>query len=281
MTKFYKFALLSAFAVASVPASASIIFSDTFSQPTLDPAWQVLAGQGSTSMPGDLHYTNQGPQSAPGGWNTTSLSLAYSFTGTNWEIDTVSTSHLNWCTSSTYSGPPNPNFGCSSGAQRSQVFVSFDPVTSGNRSALVGSNVAIFDRGIDAWYGDNSLTASYGGNSATGLLNPADTNVNNNVVGGTYWYQFIRSGGLLTMNYSYDGVHYATALTANLADPNNPFNELVLSGETYMSVGSSTDFTSVNIASVDSVPEPATWLLFFVGSSLLACRRVFARRGSR
>jgi hypothetical protein len=269
--------LLSAAAFVSGPAMAASIFSDNFSGATIDPAWQLLAGQGSYSMVGDLRYNNQGPLSSPSGWSTTSLSLAYTFAGTEWEIDTVSTSHLAWCTSGSYTGPAMPNFGCSSGAQHSLVFVSFDPFTAADRTAYAGSNIALFDRGIDAWYGSNSLSASYGVTNTSGLLEPSDSGISSNIAGGTYWYQFIRNGGTLTMKYSSDGVHFNTAFSTPLANPANPFNELVLSGQTYWNVGSYSDFTSVNIfspdgivISPDGVPEPTTFGLFGLGLLALA-----------
>lgn len=161
--------------------------------------------------------------SSPTLWATTSLTLALAFTGLNWELYTKATYSLDWCTSgNSYTGPPVPNNSCSSGAQRPQVGVSFNPVTASDRSAFGGPGYAYFDRGTDAHYGDNRLFANFGSAYAPGLLNPADEAINNNVADGTYWYQFIRDGGTLTMNYSYDGTHYFTALSAPVPDPSSP-----------------------------------------------------------
>lgn len=249
--------LMLAFGQGAKLSAETIIFSDDFTGP-LNAAWQVLPGQGSYSVAGgQLRYYNEGPQSSPSVWVTTSLSLAFPFTGTNWEIDTKAAFSLDWCTSgNSYTGPSVPTPSCSSGAQRPQVIVSFDPVTASDRSSLAGNNYADFDRGTDAYYGDNHLTASYGATSVSGLLNPADAGIVNNIADGSYWYQFIRDGGTLTMNYSYDGVHYVTALSTQLANPSSSFNELLLTGTTYETAGSFTDYDYVRITS--AVPEPSS-----------------------
>jgi hypothetical protein len=75
---------------------------------------------------------------------------------------------------------------------------------------------------------------------------------------GTYWFRLIRSGGTITMKYSSDGVNYLTALTATLADPLDPYNELLLDGITHSSAGSFTDYDFVQIS---SVPEPGGLIL--------------------
>lgn len=243
---------------ATVPGAnnamaGSIIFSDDFTGPSLDPAWQVQPGQGSYSLVGgNLRYYNQGPRSGPGGWFTTSLTLALPFTGTHWEIDTKATYNLYWLNS----------LGNSSGAQRPQVMLSFDSVSPYN-------DYADFDRGVDAYYGDNHLSAWYinqqGQTSALGLLNPADAAIINNIADGTYWYRIVRDGGTLTMAYSYDGVNYNTAFSAPLANPSSSYNQLLLSATTWETVGSFTDYDYVTISS--AVPEPGSLILF--GSALL------------
>jgi len=270
--------------LGAVTAKAdSIIYSDNFSGSTLNPAWQVLPGQGTYSLNGDLRYYNQGPLSSPTVWDTTSLALALPFNGTNWVLDTEATYSLNWCTSGNYTGPSTPNQTCSSGAQDPQVIVSFAPVTASDRSALADStNFADFSRGTDAWYGADYLSASYGGASVTNLLSPADSSITGNIAGGTYWYQFVRNGGMLTMSYSTDGINYNTALTVSLADPSNPFNELLFSGSTYLTVDSFTDYHDVTITALSSAPEPATWSLVLGGVLIFGPvamrRRNFRRR---
>ncbi len=279
-------AALSLLLWATAPGAATaladtVIFSDNFTESTLNPAWQVLPGQGTYSLAGDLRYVNQGPLSSPYGWATTSLSLALPFTGTDWEADVKASYSLAWCAPGfTYTGPPVPNFSTSSGAQRSDVMVSFDPVTGSDRSALSGNNVAAFDRGVDAWYGANVLSASYGSDLASGLLNPAASTIDNNIAGGTYWYQIVRNGGTLTMSYSYDGVHYSTALSTSLADPSSSYNELLLTGWTYLNAGSYSDFDSVTIKSLSPspMPEPSAWIPLAVG---LACIAVKLRLRNR
>jgi hypothetical protein len=269
--------LLLAFAsVASQIAMAGTIFQDNFNSPVLNPAWQTLGGQGAYSVGGnDLRYYAQGPQSSPAGWSTTSLALALPFQGTNWVLDTEVTYSLDWCLGGSYTGPSVPNQGCSSGAQRPQVMVAFDPVTSLDRSALGGLNYADFDRGTDAWYGADSLSAWHGTTTAQGLLNPADSGIVNNIAGGTYWFRITRNGGTLTMNYSSDGVHYTAALSALLANPSGSFNELVLSGTTFLTAGSFADY---HFVSITDAPEPGVALLSSLGLALLGALRFGRRR---
>jgi len=261
--------------IAAGDARADIIFYDDFAGTSLTPAWQVLPGQGAYSVDNGLQYDDQGPLSSPSGWSTTSLSLGLPFTGANWQIGVEATSSLDWCTGGTYTGPSVPNQSCSSGAQQTQVGVSFAPVAASDRSALQGDTYAFFDRGTDAWYGYNQLSASFGSSSVSGLLNPADSAINDNIAGGTYWYQFVRNGGTLTMSISSDGVKYVTALSETLANPSSSFNELVLTGETYLTAGSFTDYSSVNITTLSSAPEPSTWAMLGVGMMLM----LLGRRG--
>src|SRR5207237_810585 len=93
-------------------------------------------------------------------WSSPALTLALPFTGTNWKIEIKGTYSLNWCTSGTYTGPAAPNFTCSSGSQGPEVLVKFNPGVIGNNYA--GSDYTVIERVIDAWYGTNSLSASYG-----------------------------------------------------------------------------------------------------------------------
>ena len=259
---------------------ASTIFSDNFTGPSLNPAWEVLPGQGAYTVGSGLQYYNQGSLSSPSGWSTTSLSLALPFTGTEWELDMKATYNLDWCLQgyacSNYTGPSVPTATGSAGAQRPQVIVSFDPVTAGDRSALAGTNYADFDRGVDAFYGDNHFIASYGGNSTGNLLNPADATITDNVADGSYWLQVIRDGGTITMNYSYDGVHYFNALTEQLSNPAGTYNELILSGTTYLTDGSFTNFANVDITT--PAPEPSSMVLLTLSIASVAIARRKLRR---
>lgn len=266
MSRFFANALLLTLAGTN-SAVATVIYSDNFSGPTLNPAWQVLSGQGTYAMVGDLRYSNQGPQSSPGGWATTSMSLSLPFTGTNWQADVTATYSLQWGSSGNYTGPSVPSPGNSSGAQAPQVIMSFDPITEGNRTGLSGpGNYADFYRGVDAFYGSNVMEAFYGATTVPGLINPADLMINNNVAGGTYFYRFGRNGGTLTMLYSYDGLNYFTALTTALSNPLSNFNQLLLSATTFSSAGSFTDFTNVTITDT-TIPEPGAFTL--IASALL------------
>jgi hypothetical protein len=243
-------------------ALAATVFSDDFSGATLDPAWQVQPGLGTYSLVGgQLRYYGVGA-SAPYGWGSPSLALALPFTGTDWEIDIKATYNLYWLDST----------GNSSGGQWGKIMVSFDPVSEYN-------DYSDISRRIDAWSGINELSASYGSTSAPGLLNPADATIQNNIADGTYWYQIIRAGGLLTINISHDGANYQPALSVSLSNPSGSYNELLLSGATYTTVGSYTDYDYVSIT---AAPEPGTWGIAVVG--LLGLNwfgRRLKRRGAR
>src|SRR5579884_3277400 len=197
-------------ALAPTALADSVIFSDDFNGSTLNPAWQIMPGQGSYTVGGGhLRYFNDGPRTSTTGWYSPALTLALPFSGTHWEIRTEATYNLQYLDSS----------GVSSGAQGPEVLVKFNPGTT--TSAFGGPNYAGTDfvrieRNIDAGYGSNTLSADYGNVVNNNLLNPADT-IQNNIGDGTYWYEITRDGGTLTVDYSYDGTHFKTALTAALA----------------------------------------------------------------
>ncbi|HXK03880.1 MAG TPA: hypothetical protein VMS37_15870 [Verrucomicrobiae bacterium] len=258
----------------NVALADTMIFSDDFNGTSLNPSWQVQPGQGSYSVGGgNLRYYLQGPLSSPFTWFTTSTNLAYAFTGTDWEIDTKATYHLVWL----------DNSGNSTGAQAGQVLVSF------NQSSP-SSDVAQFGRGVDAWYASDYMTASYGAASSANVINPADgtipscqpycAGVTNNVADGQYWYQIIRHGGSLQMNYSYDGITYNTALSVTLADPADTYNDLLLSATTYSTAGSYTDYDYVYVKGLSStVPEPGAAILLgtVLAGLLTGMRTKFSR----
>lgn len=247
--------------VALSPAitKADVVFSDDFTSSTLNPAWQVLPGQGSyTTGGGYLRYFNDGPTASTTGWYNPALTLALPFTWTNWEIDTKVTYNLDWCLSGTYTGPPTPNPGCSSGAQGPEVLVKFNPAvttSSYGGADYAGLDYMSIERNTDAYYGSNELVASYGSVSSPNLLAPGDMNINNNIADGAYFFQIIKDGGTLTVKYSSDGSSYATAFSTSLSDPTSTYNELLLGGITYESAGSYADYSFVNIT---SAPEPSS-----------------------
>ena len=129
-----------------------------------------------------------------------------------------------------------------------------------------GTDYAVIERDIDAYYGADFILASYGAVSNANLLNPTDAIINNNIADGTYWYQFIRNGGMLTVNYSYDGSHYANAFSTALSNPTSSYNELLLGGITYLTAGSYTDYEYVDITA--PTPEPSSVVLLTL---CLAC----------
>lgn len=264
------------FALSATVSLAGNIFYSTFSGTTLDSAVQVLSGTGSYALDGDLRYNNAGPLASPSGGSNTSLTLAIPFSGTRWEAAVDVSFALDWCTlGNDYSGPSVPTMSCSAGAQAGQTGISFVPVTEDDRSGLAGPSYGYFDRGVDAWYGADTLTANFASDSAEGLLNPADSSISDNIAGGTYYYRFARDGGVFTMSYSYDGVNYSTALTEALSDPFSSYNELILSGTTFLNEASHSDYSLVSITAPDA-PEPGTYLL--VGSGLVAVSILRRRR---
>ena len=248
--------------LAAGSARATVVFSDSFTEATLNPEWQVLGGQGSYTMTGSsLRYFNDGPLSSPTTWSTTSMALALPFTGTRWTATIEATYNLYWLLPGygSYNGPAQPTYSGSPGAQEPRVLMAFAPVTAGDRSALTNpNNVATFARNIDPYYGSDTLTAQYGGSTSANLLTPAEMMITNTIADGTYWLQFTRNGGSLTMSYSTDGTNYQTAYSAMLADPSNDYNELLLTGLTYLTAGSFTDYKNLTITAPDAVPEPAS-----------------------
>ena len=156
--------------------------------------------------------------------------------------------------------------------------MSFDPVSEADRSALGGTNYADWYRDIDGYYGSDQLIASYGAAGSANVLNPADLNVTGNVAGtSTYWLQIVRDGGGLSMNISYDGTTYTNALTTTLTDPANSFNELVLSGTTFETAGSFTNFDYVSITGT-STPEPSSAVIGLSGLMLMLLGRLWVLR---
>jgi hypothetical protein len=266
------FLVAGATVTTSNTARADTIFFDNFAGSILNPSWQVLPGQGGYSVGGgQLRYYNDGSVASTTGWYNPALTLALPFTGTNWEIDTKATYNLHWLDS----------FGNSSGAQGPEVLVKFNPAvtTSGYGGPdYAGGDYAVIERDIDACTGctpANYLFAGYGAAGNSNLLNPADAGVppKNNIGAGTYWYQIIRNGGTLTINYSGDGINYAAALSAPLADPSGSYNELLLGGATWESAGSHTDYAYVNITAPSSVPEPSSFVLLALGVMGVAVKR--------
>jgi hypothetical protein len=94
--------------------------------------------------------------------------------------------------------------------------------------------------------------------TSANLLTPAEMMITNTIADGTYWLQFTRNGGSLTMSYSTDGTNYQPAYSATLANPSNDYNELLLTGLTYLTAGSFTDYKNLTITAPDAVPEPAS-----------------------
>src|SRR5690348_3253336 len=173
-------------ATANIASADSTIFSDAFTEGTLNSAWQVLPGQGSYSVgDGRLRYNNSGPQASTTGWYSPALTLALPFNGTNWVISTKATYNLKWLNSA----------GNSSGAQGPEVLVKFAPGSSTSGFGgpnYAGTDYAVIERDIDAYYNANYLSAAYGSVSNNNLLNPEDTTITDNIADGTYWYEITR-----------------------------------------------------------------------------------------
>src|ERR1039458_4809905 len=142
-------------------AQVPLPFTDDFTGSTLNPAWQVLPGQGTYSVGGgQLRYNNVGTLASTTGWYNPALTLALPFTGTAWKIEIKATYSLKWLNSGTYTGPAVPTYSGSSGGQGPEVLVKFAPgvTTSGYGGPnYAGSDVTVIERGIDAWYGGNDV----------------------------------------------------------------------------------------------------------------------------
>jgi hypothetical protein len=264
---------------AGANAIAGTIFSDNFTETALGSPWQVLSGNGSYTVGGGhLTYYNKGPQSGPGGWQTTSESLVLPFAGTNWQLDIQATYSLDWLQPGySYTGPVQANTANSSGAQDARAMVAFDPATESDRTSLGGTNVAWFSRVIDAWYGTDQFDAIYGGGGSS-LQKPVDTWIVDNVVGGTYWLRFVRTGGTLVMSYSTNGTSYLPGMTSTLAEPSSSYNEFAISGLTFLTAGSHTDFSNLTIQSLNGSEAPEPGGLPLAASGLVAGALFLARR---
>jgi len=261
--------------VGPAAAQTALPFSDNFQSSTLNPAWQLLPGQGSYTVGGGhLRYYSDGPDAATTGWYYPALTLALPFTGTNWTIETKATYSLVWNICESYTGPPAPlQNGCSSGAQGPEVLVSFSSGTTTSVDGgpnYAGSDVAFLQRIIDPWYGADTLSAFYGAASSANVLTPADATIENNIADGTYWYRITRNGGTLTISVSSDGANYTLALSTTLSNPTGTYNKLLLGGTTFSTAGSYTDYSYVHITGNGTSPGVpvaegigATWIQVF------------------
>lgn len=249
-------------------AQVTLPFTDNFSGPTLDPAWQVLPGQGSYTVGGGvLRYYNDGPVASSTGWYNTALTLALPFTGRNWKMEIQAKYNLFYV----FPG------GNATGGQGPEVLVKFSPDFAPGgygTPSYAGYDFAVIERDIDACTGCNPanyLFAGYGAVGNSNLLNPADagTPPPNNIGGGTYWYQIIRQAGMLTLNVSYDGTNYFQAFSAPLSNPSSTFNELLIGGITFLTAGSYTDYGPVTITSLETPATTQTTLSSSANPSLL------------
>lgn len=228
-------------ALCALADSSGANFSDEFTGPALDPAWVVRPGQGSYSfVSGNLRFFNEGPLSSPWTWMTTSMVLAHPFTGTQWEFEAKVRYNLVYLNS----------LGNSAGAQASLLIFH---IGAGASAVDVTIN-----RGVDAWYGNNTLLTSLCSVSLCSpivpMLNPADAAVVGNVADGTYWFRIARDGGTITVRYSFDGATWQTAFSAPLPNPSEQLNELLISGQTWETVGSFADFDYIRAIGPRNAP---------------------------
>lgn len=237
--------LVTVLMVASVSYSVSadeLSFEEDFSTPTLDPAWEVVPNLGSYSLtdnPGYLRYSFTGSRAYSGGWMQNyqqsgywrpSLTLLRQFDGENWVLTTKADYNLH-----------AHNSGSSTGAQRQTLWMALGEDTN---------DYIFLDRGIDWWYGHDSLLrvqlVSNGVSVAyfQGELVPIGSDGWGR---DTYWYEITRNGEEISVRYSNDGITYTTAFTASLSEPVAATQRAIIDMSLWNSVGSYTDWDYINV----------------------------------
>jgi hypothetical protein len=71
------------------------------------------------------------------------------------------------------------------------------------------------------------------------------------------------------MKYSYDGATYQTAFSTTLTNPTSSYNELILSGTTWATAGSYTDYDYITITSRDTTEFQINFTTFIRGNSII------------
>jgi hypothetical protein len=257
---------VSLFILCGMRANAIADFYDDFSSSTLRPEWQTSPGGGSYSLtanPGYLRYYSQGRNTADGSppvWGPT-LGLIVPFEGTQWVLKAEATYHLRYTVN-----------GGSTGGQGANLVVGFgDDMTS----SVYRDDLLTIERGVDAWYGVNSLIARASDDPGVsglvdvrGLLAPDDVVVNEWVTH-TYSYEITRNADQLGLRYSYDGLNFIDVFTVTFPNGLADMQRLRLDAGAWATAGSYVDW---NYVSVEQVPVPGAVLLGALGLSCAGWR---------
>ena len=226
------------------------IFKEDFSNPQLDPAWQVvqtfpwLGGYSLTDNPGYLRYYLTGSLGYNGGWTPTSgsgwpwywkpsLTLLRQFDGGNWILKTKV--GYNLCAH--IGGTSQWN---STGGQYQYFYIAFGE----------GANEYIqIYRGVDWWYGFNSLAMGLVRNGVEvarfdGTPSPIG---DDGWARENYWYEITRNGEEITVRFSNDDINYTTAFSASLTEPVTTTQRAIIDMALYNAAGSYVDWDYIYV----------------------------------
>jgi len=226
------------FAISFESAEGATGFREDFSDPILDPSWQILSGLGSYSLtdrPGYLRYYLMGPRAHASGWQgigvsgwwSPSLTLIRPFEGTDWVLKAKATYNLRW-------------YG--TGAQGQNFWIAFGEGTD--------DYLHIY-RGVDQWYGANYMLAQLVSDGISVALRE-DLRAPDDVVIAdwlryTYWFEVTRKGQEITVRVSYDGTNYFHVFTASLISPVGSSQRAIISANVWTTAGSHVDWDYIYV----------------------------------
>ncbi|MBN8732148.1 MAG: PEP-CTERM sorting domain-containing protein [Acidobacteria bacterium] len=245
------FRLLIVMAMAgSALLSAPLSFSDDFSGPALDPAWNIKPGTGTYSLsanPGNLRMQVTG-STHPSGDNP-SVWLYREFSGAEWTLDTF----------------VDYTMGSGNGRQITTRVIFGD----------------ILDKGFNEinWYRTKDNLGGGGEGNVPTVYIDGGAHVAGSVIGlspsDSYYFRVTRSGQHVELLHSQDGSSYTLALQHDYVTPLGNDQLVFLSVSSFASGQLAYgDFDYIN---VEGVPEPGTFGLLAAGLlSVIAFRK---RRG--
>jgi hypothetical protein len=228
------------------------IFTEDFSTPQLDPAWQVvqtvpgLGGYSLTDNPGYLRYYLTGWLGYSGGWTlnyqsigwTSSLTLLRQFDGENWILRTKADYNLH---------ARDMNTGNSTGVQGQKLFIALGEETN---------DYLYIYRAVDWWYSYNALVMGLVSNGVEvahfdGVPSPIGID---GWARETYLYEITRNGQEITVRFSNDGINYATAFSASLTEPVTATQRAIIDMCVYLPFGSYVDWDYIHVEPGNQLP---------------------------
>ncbi|MDP2983890.1 MAG: PKD domain-containing protein [Candidatus Latescibacter sp.] len=224
-------------------------FTEDFSTPPLDPAWQVvqtvpgLGGYSLTDNSGYLRYSLTGWLGSSGGWTQNyqssggwrpSLTLIRSFGGENWILRTK----VNYNLLAHIGGTSQYN---STGVQGNDLFIAFGEGTN---------NYLQIYRCVDWWYSANVLSMGLASNGVeVAHFDGTPSPIGNDGWGReTYWYEITRIGQEITVRFSKDNFATATtAFSASLTGPVTTTQRAIIDMGLWNGVGSYVDWDYIHV----------------------------------